>query len=75
MNVRNLNNTRTANTGLAKVAVQYSAETIVVKIATFAKPETVGGHCKKDTNRMKFVDKIRQKNLAFLNKIIKIDYE
>jgi hypothetical protein len=30
------NNARTANTGLAKVAVQYSAETFVVKIATFA---------------------------------------
>ena len=32
---------RPANTGLAKVAVQYSADTFVVKIATFAKPETV----------------------------------
>ena len=30
---------RTDNTGLAKVAVQYSADTFVVKIATFAKPE------------------------------------
>ncbi len=29
------------NTGLAKVAVQCSADTFVVKIATFAKPETV----------------------------------
>ena len=28
------------NTGLAKVAVQCSADTFVVKIATFAKPET-----------------------------------
>ena len=41
----NLNSTekeqRTANTGLAKVAVQCSADTFVVKIATFAKPETV----------------------------------
>ena len=50
------NKKRTANTGLAKVAVQYSADTFVVnqslvlrinpprrivKIATFAKPETV----------------------------------
>jgi len=48
----------TANTGLAKVAVQFSADTFVfnqslvlrinpprrmVKIATFAKPETVSG--------------------------------
>ena len=32
---------RTANTGLAKVAVQCSADTFVVKIATFAKPENV----------------------------------
>ena len=36
----------TANTGLAKVAVQYSADTFVVKIATFAKPETVSTNCK-----------------------------
>jgi hypothetical protein len=47
---------RTANTGLAKVAVQFSpqthlwlikvwfsASTFVVKIATFAKPENVKG--------------------------------
>jgi hypothetical protein len=45
------------NTGLAKVAVQcsadtfvvnqnlFSASTFVVKIATFAKPENVGGNC------------------------------
>jgi hypothetical protein len=32
---------RTGNTGLAKVAVQCSADTFVVKIATFAKPENV----------------------------------
>jgi len=32
---------RTDNTGLAKVAVQCSASTFVVKIATFAKPENV----------------------------------
>ena len=32
---------RSDNTGLAKVAVQSSADTFVVKIATFAKPETV----------------------------------
>jgi hypothetical protein len=36
-----------ANTGLAKVAVQCSASTFVVKIATFAKPENVIGHYKK----------------------------
>jgi hypothetical protein len=35
------NSITTANTGLAKVAVQCSASTFVVKIATFAKPETV----------------------------------
>ena len=34
---------RRHNTGLAKVAVQCSADTFVVKIATFAKPETVSG--------------------------------
>jgi len=33
---------RTANTGLAKVAVQCSISTFVVKIATFAKPEKGG---------------------------------
>ncbi len=31
----------TDNTGLAKVAVQCFADTFVVKVATFAKPETV----------------------------------
>jgi hypothetical protein len=31
----------TGNKGLAKVAVQCSADTFVVKIATFAKPENV----------------------------------
>ncbi len=36
-----------ANTGLAKVAVQCSASTFVVKIATFAKPETVMAHFKR----------------------------
>ena len=35
-----------ANTGLAKVAVHCSADTFVVKIATFAKPETVSKHYK-----------------------------
>jgi peptidyl-tRNA hydrolase len=35
---------RTDNTGLAKVAVQCSADTFVVKIATFAKPENVVRH-------------------------------
>ena len=37
----------TANTGLAKVAVQCSADTFVVKIATFAKPEPVMGNPKR----------------------------
>ena len=32
------------NTGLAKVAVHCYADTFVVKIATFAKPETVVQH-------------------------------
>ena len=55
------NEARTGNTGLAKVAVQCSADTFVVnqnlvlrinpprrmvKIATFAKPETVSGQLK-----------------------------
>ena len=34
----------TPNTGLAKVAVQYSANTFVVTIANFSKPETVIGN-------------------------------
>jgi hypothetical protein len=34
------------NTGLAKVAVWCSADTFVVKIATFAKPEIVSCKCK-----------------------------
>ena len=38
------------NTGLAKVAVQCSADTFVVKIATFAKPENVTGHAKRQCN-------------------------
>ena len=33
-----------ANTGLAKVAVLCSADTFVVKIATFAKPQNVSGN-------------------------------
>ena len=36
-----------ANTGLAKVAVQCSADTFVVKIATFAKPQNVMPHPKR----------------------------
>jgi hypothetical protein len=32
------------NTGLAKVAVSFSADIFVVKIATFAKPENVSGN-------------------------------
>jgi hypothetical protein len=35
----NIKEQRRHNTGLAKLAVQCSAETFVVKIATFAKPE------------------------------------
>ncbi len=35
------------NTGLAKVAVQCSAATFVVKTATFAKPETVSSNAKR----------------------------
>jgi hypothetical protein len=38
-----------ANTGLAKVAVQCSADTFVVKIATFAKPENVTCNPKERT--------------------------
>jgi hypothetical protein len=38
-----------ANTGLAKVAVQCSADTFVVKIATFAKPENVTTNINEDT--------------------------
>jgi len=37
------------NSVLAKVAVQCSADTFVIKIATFAKPQNVGGHCEGDT--------------------------
>jgi hypothetical protein len=49
MQLKTNGQTRTAadNTGLAKVAVQCSADTFVVKIATFAKPENVGSNCKK----------------------------
>jgi len=35
------------NTGLAKVAVLCSADTFVVKIATFAKPENVASNLKE----------------------------
>ena len=37
---------RLHNMGLAKVAVKCSAETFMVKIATFAKPENVSGYGK-----------------------------
>jgi hypothetical protein len=40
------------NTGLAKVAVQCSADTFVVKIATFAKPQNVMPHCLTTDNRL-----------------------
>jgi len=36
----------TYKTGLAKVAVPCSADTFVVKIATFAKPENVSANAK-----------------------------
>jgi hypothetical protein len=50
---------RPGNTGLAKVAVQCSADTFVVKIATFAKPETVIANFKKPTIQIKpFIKKI-----------------
>ncbi len=45
------------NTGLAKVAVLCSADTFVVKIATFAKPENVSGYGKKK-DRQKKTDKM-----------------
>lgn len=35
---------RTANRGLAKVAVQCPADTFVMKIATFTKPETASSN-------------------------------
>jgi len=60
----------TDNTGLAKVAVQCSAETFVVnqnwfsastfvvKIATFAKPETVIGNHKKISVKFDIIPKL-----------------
>ncbi len=39
----NRNKAHTPNNGLAKVAVRCSADTFVVKIATFAKPQNVCG--------------------------------
>jgi hypothetical protein len=62
---------RRHNTGLAKVAVQcsadtfvvnqnwFSASTFVVKIATFAKPENVKLYSKKDTPRLWCIHPIR----------------
>ena len=38
---------RTANRRLGKVAVQFSADTFVVKIATFAKRQNVSSNGKK----------------------------
>jgi hypothetical protein len=43
----------THNTGLAKVAVQCSADTFVVKIATFAKPQTFMRHALEETIHLK----------------------
>ena len=37
-------NWATCNTGLVNVAVQYSADTFVVKIATFSKPKTLNSN-------------------------------
>jgi hypothetical protein len=45
-----INDNRTANTGLAKVAVHCSASTFVLKIATFAKPEKVISHFNRGHN-------------------------
>jgi hypothetical protein len=47
----NIKEQRRHNTGLAKVAVQCSASTFVVKIATFAKPENVSVHWKTETTQ------------------------
>ncbi len=64
-----LKNAHTYNTGLAKVAVQcsadtfmvnqiwFSASTFVVKIATFAKPENVSGNY-ENTLRLGDIDTI-----------------
>ena len=41
------------NSGLAKVAVSFSADTFVVKIATFAKPQTVMRHFNTTSKNMK----------------------
>jgi hypothetical protein len=54
--------TTATNTGLAKVAVQCSADTFVVKIATFAKPENVSGNLNQQTDKDKQTDKCGQKN-------------
>jgi len=39
-------------THLWLIKVRFSASTFVVKIATFAKPPTVSGQCKKPTRKM-----------------------
>jgi hypothetical protein len=41
------------NKGLAKMAVQCSTDTFVVKIAAFAKPQNVSGQIKDDTQQGK----------------------
>ena len=60
---------RTANTGLAKVAVQCSADTFVVKIATFAKPENVRYKRRTPRHRQTFrqITKIKIVNCDFNN--------
>jgi hypothetical protein len=40
-------------THLWLIKVWFSVSTFVVKIATFAKPETVSGHCKKTFKQQK----------------------
>jgi len=48
---------RLHNTGLAKVAVQCSANTFVVKITTFAKPGNIKSNLKTKRNILLFAAK------------------
>ena len=59
---------RPGNTGLAKVAVQCSADTFVVKIATFAKPETVIGHYNTDNGLLEDIFQISLFKAKFIPK-------
>jgi hypothetical protein len=54
----------TDNTGLAKVAVQCSADTFVVKIATFAKPLNV--RCKLEPTEIAYLK--RHQEMKHINK-------